>query len=117
MMTCLLILRGCLIEVICLLLVMTSLLVVRLIDPEDSTSDFDSVKSKKRKVVKDLDDAVPLPSPYPLPSHYSSEVEAALKQGRLCHVTRQAFLSSVSSLCLATRDIQHTRITLSLLTL
>ena len=67
------------------------------IDPEDSTSDFDTVKSKKRKVVKDLDDAVPLPSPYPLPSHYSSNVEAALKQGRLCHVTRQAFLSSVSS--------------------
>ena len=67
------------------------------IDPEDNIPDFETVKPKKRKVVKDLDDAVPLPSPYPLPSHYSSSVEAALKEGRLSHVTRQAFLSSVAS--------------------
>lgn len=34
-----------------------------IIDPEDSVSEFHTVKPKKRKVLKDSDDAVPLPSP------------------------------------------------------
>lgn len=34
-----------------------------IIDPEDSVSEFHTVKPKKRKVLKDSDDTVPLPSP------------------------------------------------------
>lgn len=54
-----------------------------IIDPKDSVSEFHTVKPKKRKVLKNSDDAVPHPSPYRLPCHYPSDVEVALKQGRL----------------------------------
>ena len=51
------------------------------------------VSSKKLKAVKEEDDAIPLPNPFPLPNHYHSEVETALKLGRLSNVTRQAFIA------------------------
>ena len=58
------------------------------------------VSSKKFKAVKEEDDAIPLPNPFPLPNHYSSEVETALKLGRLCNVTRQDFIARIASLML-----------------
>ena len=69
----------------------------------DSEEAVDEVKvivsSKKLKAVKE-DDAIPLPNPFPLPNHYRSEVETALKLGRLSNVTRQAFIARIATLML-----------------
>ena len=71
------------------------------LDSEEAINDVEiTVSSKKLKVMKDTDDAIPLPNPFPLPTHYSSEVETALKLGRLSNVTRQAFIARIASLML-----------------
>lgn len=63
-----------------------------------STDSIVELSTKRRKVsTKCEEDAVPLPDPFPLPKHYSTEVEVALKAGRLTNVTRQAFVGKVAS--------------------
>lgn len=52
---------------------------------------------KKRKIEKCLDDAVPLPNPFPLPKHYSAEVEASLKKKQLSSSARRQFVNSIAS--------------------
>uniref|UniRef100_A0A1X7VL11 Uncharacterized protein n=1 Tax=Amphimedon queenslandica TaxID=400682 RepID=A0A1X7VL11_AMPQE len=71
-----------------------------LIDNDDSTStdvltisdNLDiEVKAKRRKVTKDINDAILLPNPYPFPLHYPSIVEAALKLGSYYHTSEYCF--------------------------
>lgn len=50
-------------------------------------------KSKRVKVEKDIDDSVPLPSPFPLPKHYPHNVENALKMKKM---TKEAMCKFVS---------------------
>ena len=44
---------------------------------EDESKDL-SAKVKRPKFVKTKDDAIPLPSPFPLPKYYRADVEVAL---------------------------------------
>jgi len=52
---------------------------------------------KARKIEKTEDDAVPLPDPFPLPKHFRSDVEVALKNGKMTSETRSCFISAVAS--------------------
>lgn len=70
--------------------------------PEESDSSEDEskdlpVKVKRPKLVKTKDDAIPLPSPFPLPKHYRADVEVALANGKMTKTTTCSFLSSVAS--------------------
>ena len=59
---------------------------------------FGETISRKRFVpVKSEDDNTPLPSPFPLPKHYRSDVELALHTGKMIKDSMSAFLSSVAS--------------------
>jgi hypothetical protein len=55
------------------------------------------VKVKRPKFVKTEDDAVPLPSPFPLPKHYRADVEVSLANGKMTETTTSSFLSSIAS--------------------
>ena len=50
--------------------------------------------SKRRRVVKDLDDYVPLPDPYPLPKHFQADVEMSLNEGKMTRDTNRKFISA-----------------------
>lgn len=52
---------------------------------------------KKQNVIKSEADAEPLPDPFPLPKHFGSEVEVALKSKTMTNVSRQAFISKVAA--------------------
>ena len=52
---------------------------------------------KKKKIEKLEEDAVPLPDPFPLPKHYSAEVEAALRATKMTNVTRRAFIGKIAA--------------------
>ncbi len=52
--------------------------------------------TKKLKVIKTEDDAVPLPDPFPLPKYYRADVEIALASGKMTKETMSAFLSAVA---------------------
>ena len=59
---------------------------------EQTTSKVVGDPSKRRKSVeKSEEDAVPLPEPFPLPKHYSVEVENGLKYKTLSDHARKAF--------------------------
>ena len=61
-------------------------------------SDHSDIPKKKRKAtVKSKEDSIPLPDPFPLPQHYSAEVEAGLKAKKLSNTARIAFNSEVAS--------------------
>ena len=69
-----------------------------ILDSKEGINDVEVVvSSKKLKAIKEEDDAIPLPNPFHLPNHYRSDVEAALKLGRLSNVTRQAFIATIAS--------------------
>ena len=57
--------------------------------------------SKKRKVVKTVDDSIPLPEPYPLPKHFKSDVETDLKSGKMSFNSHRVFMSHIASSMLA----------------
>ena len=46
---------------------------------------------------KTEDDAIPLPDPFPLPKHYRSDVEVALKSKKMTTETRSCFILAVAS--------------------
>ena len=53
---------------------------------------------KRRKgVEKSEEDSIPLPDPFPLPKHYSVEVETGLKNKSLSDHARKAFINKVAS--------------------
>lgn len=52
---------------------------------------------KPFKIAKLESDNVPFPDPFPLPEHYRSDVEAALKTGKMTSETRSCFISSIAS--------------------
>jgi hypothetical protein len=54
-------------------------------------------KAKKQKFHKTEDDSIPLPDPFPLPKHYPTSIETALKRGNMAYKEKQAFLSEVAS--------------------
>ena len=64
---------------------------------ESSSLNSVNVNRKRKRTVKSEEDAVPLTDPFPLPKHYSTEVEVALKAKRMSMVTRQDFLGKVAS--------------------
>jgi hypothetical protein len=51
----------------------------------------------EKKVQKTDDDAIPLPDPFPLPKHYQTNVEEALKSGKMLTRERRMFLSDIAS--------------------
>jgi hypothetical protein len=53
--------------------------------------------SKKPKVVKTKDDAVPLPDPFPLPKYYRADVETALANGKMTKENMSTFLSAIAA--------------------
>ena len=53
-------------------------------------------KHKRRAMIKDADDSVPLPSPFPLPKHYSADVEVALRTNKMSTETTRRFVSSIA---------------------
>ena len=55
------------------------------------------VRRKPFRIVKSESDNVPLPDPFPLPEHYRSDVEAALRAGKMTSETRSCFISSIAS--------------------
>ena len=60
-------------------------------------STVDNASEKKRRVQKSMpDDAVPLPSPFPLPKHYSADVEVALTAKQFSTSARRQFVSSIA---------------------
>ena len=68
---------------------------------EGGTDESEGIKhvlvKKKRVARKSEEDVVPLPDPFPLPKHYGTEVEAALKAKKFTDVSRQAFIGKVAS--------------------
>ena len=65
-----------------------------------SSSDYETIKiplPKRRCVSKSEEDAKPLPDPFPLPKHFGSEVEIALKSKTMTNATRQAFIAKVAA--------------------
>ena len=69
----------------------------------------DIPKKKRKATVKSKEDSIPLPDPFPLPQHYSAEVEAGLKAKKLRNTARIAFNSKVASTmlyykCYPTKD-------------
>ena len=46
----------------------------------DSSSTTDVPRKKRKASIKSKEDAIPLPDPFPLPQHYSTEVKAELKK-------------------------------------
>lgn len=63
---------------------------------EDESKDLPA-KVKRPKFVENKDDAIPLPSPFPLPKIYRADVEVALAKGKMTKTTTCSFLSSVAS--------------------
>ena len=59
------------------------------------------LKPKKIKVNKDLDDSIPLPSPFPLPKHFAADVELALKAKQMTRETTAKLISSVAGAMLS----------------
>ena len=57
----------------------------------------DHTMSKRIKLNKTDDDAIPLPNPFLLPKHFRADVEVALKSGKMTKETESAFLSAVAS--------------------
>ena len=54
--------------------------------------------SKRRRVMKDSDDYVPLPDPYPLPKHFQqANVEMSLNGGKMTRDTNRKFISAIAS--------------------
>ena len=89
---------------------------------QDSGVSEDVISSKKRKVISDIDDddssvgsekivpqfikpvkvdEQPLPDPFPLPRHFTSEVELALTSKKMTRETNALFLSAVASAMLS----------------
>ena len=65
---------------------------------EQTTSKEVGDPNKRRKSVeKSEEDAVPLPDPFPLPKHYSVDVETGLKSKSLSDHARKAFINKVAS--------------------
>ena len=63
-----------------------------------SVGNHSDVPKKKRKAtVKSKEDSIPLPDPFPLPQHYSAEVEAGLKAKKISNTARIAFTNKVAS--------------------
>ena len=52
---------------------------------------------KIQKIDKCYDDTVPLLNPFPLPKHYSAEVEVALKAKQMSSIARKQFVGSVAT--------------------
>ena len=66
---------------------------------QSSRKDAATVAEERKpfKGVKLESDNVPFPDPFPLPEHYRSDVEAALKTGKMTSETRSCFMSSIAS--------------------
>ena len=47
-------------------------------------------------MIKDADDTVSLPLPFPLPKHYSADVEVALRTKKMSTETTRRFVSSIA---------------------
>ena len=58
---------------------------------QSSSSQSSELKPKRPKVIKTEDDATPLPYPFPLPKYYRSDVEIALKNGKITKETTSSF--------------------------
>ena len=60
--------------------------------------------------MKNEDDAIPLPDPFPLPKHYCADVEVALASGKMTMETMSAFLSAAmlvyKHICVARSVVQ-----------
>ena len=54
-------------------------------------------QSKRRRPNKTEDDEVPLPDPFPIPKHFRTNVEEALKSGKIATKERRMFLSDIAS--------------------
>ena len=54
-------------------------------------------QSKRRRPNKTKDDDVPLPDPFPIPKHFCTNVEEALKSGKIATKERRMFLSDIAS--------------------
>ena len=50
-------------------------------------------KVTRKAINKTSDDAVPLPDPFPLPTHFGAEVEVALESQKMTNTARIAFIS------------------------
>ena len=66
-------------------------------------------RRKRKATVKSKEDSIPLSDPFPLPQHYSAEVEAGLKAKKLSSAARIAFNNKVASAmlyykCYPTKD-------------
>ena len=55
------------------------------------------VTKQVKKIQKTEDDAIPLPDPFPLPKHYRSDVEVALKSKKMTTETQSCFILAVVS--------------------
>ena len=63
---------------------------------KDDSSAMVSVK-KQPKFFKTEDDHAPLPDPFPLPKHFTADVETALATGKMTRETTSSFLSSIAA--------------------
>lgn len=52
---------------------------------------------KRLKIVKDEDDSVPLPDPFPLPKHYPHDIQCALNVKKMSIKDKQRFVSEIAS--------------------
>ena len=51
--------------------------------------------------MKDDDDSIPLPDPFPIPKHFSKDVEIALRDKKMSRESNRKFITSVASAILA----------------
>jgi len=65
------------------------------------------LKPKRPKVIKTEDDATPLPYPFPLPKYYRSDVEIALKNGKITKETTSSFSCCFS--CVGVQAVPNKR--------
>lgn len=64
---------------------------------DESISEYSGPPKKARKAIKKTsDDAVPLPDPFPLPTHFGARVEVALESQKMTNAARKAFISKVA---------------------
>ena len=62
-----------------------------------SSSSTTEPSVKRPKIVKNEDDSIPLPDPFPLPKHYPHDIQCALNMKKMSIKDKQSFVSEIAS--------------------
>lgn len=60
---------------------------------------------RRKRQKRSEDDKVPLPDPFPLPTHYSHDIEVALSRKKMSTNEKQRFISDIASAMLCYKQL------------